>query len=238
MQHNLCFFGTMIITKDNLAFLKKLQANNNRDWFQENKHIYLTQHQNTIDFAQSVLELLRHHDNIETESGKKSLHRIYRDVRFSKDKSPYKNNWSGSFRRATKLLRGGYYFHIQPGNSFAAGGFWGPNTDDLKRIREEIAYDDGPLREIIGSQNFVRHFGSLVGEQLKTAPKGFPKDHQAIDLLRYKQFLVSERFSDEEVCQADFANKVDQSFRAMRPFFDYMSDVLTTDANGELRNDL
>ena len=226
------------IGKDNLQFLKQLATHNDRDWFQENKNEYLKQHQNTIDFADTLLDTMRQHDQIETESGKKSLYRIYRDVRFSKNKAPYKVNWSGGFKRASKLLRGGYYFHIQPGNSFAAGGFWGPNTADLKRIREEISFSDKELRKIINSEDFTNHFGQLLGDQVKTAPKGFSKEHPAIDLLRYKQFLVSKRFSDKEVLQEDFYLKVDEAFRAMRPFFDYMSEVLTTDANGELLKDL
>jgi uncharacterized protein (TIGR02453 family) len=226
------------ISKSNFQFLKDLTANNNRDWFQANKETYIKEHQSTIDFADAVLQKLSEHDNIETPSGKKSLFRIYRDVRFGKNKSPYKINWSGGFRRATKYLRGGYYFHIQPGNSFAAGGFWAPNPEDLRRIRDEIAFDDSGLKRIINSKNFVNAFGAMEGDQVKTAPKGFPRDHKAIELLRYKQFLVSKRFTDKEVLEDDFYLKVDETFRAMRPFFNYMSDVLTTDANGELRKDL
>lgn len=226
------------ISPQNFEFLKSLKANNNRDWFQTNKDLYLTQHANTIKFADALLQSMNSHDNIETESGKKSLFRIYRDVRFSKNKSPYKTHWSGGFRRATKFLRGGYYFHLEPGGSFAAGGFWGPNSEDLCRIREEIAYSDKELRKIISSKQFKKHFGTLDGEKVKTAPKGFSREHPAIDLLRYKQFLVSKRFDDEEVMKDDFYKTVDETYRAMRPFFDYMSEVLTTDANGEIRKDL
>ncbi|MBL1280192.1 MAG: DUF2461 domain-containing protein [Fluviicola sp.] len=221
------------ISTENFAFLKKLKANNNRDWFAENKQEYITQHENTISFADELLANINKHDNIETISGKKSLYRIYRDVRFSKDKSPYKKHWSGGFKRATNLLRGGYFFHIEPGNkSMIAGGFWAPNKEDLLRIREEIALDASELRTIITDKKFIGEFGSLQGEQLKTAPKGFPKDHKSIDLLRYKQLIVWKSYSDKEVLSKDFASKVDKTFKAMRPFFDYMSDVLTTDANG------
>lgn len=162
------------------------------------------------------------------------MFRIYRDVRFSKDKSPYKTHWSGSFKRASKYRRGGYYFHIEPGNqSFIAGGFWAPNKEDLARIREEIAQAPDEFREIIETKTFVDTFGSLQGEQLKSAPKGYDKDHPAIDLLRYKQFIVVKPFSDEEVLRSDFVEVVNAVFQKMRPFFDYMSEVLTTDANGE-----
>lgn len=223
------------INKSLLTFISDLKKNNDRDWFAENKPRYEKERADFANFAQDLLDLMREHDDIETVSGKKSLFRIYRDVRFSKDKSPYKTHFSGSFKRATKLLRGGYYFHIEPGgNSFVGGGFWGPSKEDLARIREEIALDDSELREIISDKNFIAHFEELKGEQLKTAPKGYPKDHKAVDLLRFKQFLVMKPFSDKEILAKDFCLKLNESFQAMRPFFDYMSEVLTTDSNGEL----
>lgn len=220
------------LTKDNLDFLKTLKANNDRDWFNANKDEYLKQHQNIIEFAEDLLEKLRKHDDIETPSGKKALFRIYRDVRFSKDKSPYKTHWAGSFKRATKYLRGGYYFHIEPESVFVGGGFWAPNKDDLLRIREDIVTDASELRSIINGKRFINTFGSLEGEQLKSCPKGFDKDHPDIDLLRYKQFVVSKKFSNEEALSKDFSKMVDDTFKEMRPFFDYMSLSVTTDANG------
>ena len=221
------------ITKENLDFLTDLGANNNRDWFTENKKRYEENHQNVIDFADELLMKMNEHDTIETPTGKKSLFRIYRDVRFSKDKSPYKTHWSGGFRRATKLRRGGYYFHLQPGGqSFIGGGFWGPNKDDLQRIREDISSDPSELRAIISSKDFVSTFGTLDGEQLKTAPKGFDKEDPAVDLLRYKQFIFGRNFSDKEILDPNFVNVANETFKKMRPFFDYMSEVLTTDSNG------
>ena len=221
------------ITKENLDFIVKLSANNDRDWFNAHKADYIAQHENIIAFADELLAKMNEHDNIETVSGKKSLYRIYRDVRFSKDKSPYKTHWSGGFKRATKHLRGGYYFHIQPGNnSFVGGGFWGPNKDDLLRIREDIAADADEMRSIITSKDFVNTFGTLDGEQLKTAPKGFDKDHPDVDLLRYKQFIFGKNFTDKEVLAPDFVDVANETFKKMRPFFDYMSEVLTTDSNG------
>lgn len=223
------------IQSSTLKFINDLKQNNDRDWFAENKSLYESERNHFAEFAEDLLSLMREHDDIETISGKKSLFRIYRDVRFSKDKSPYKTHFSGSFKRATKLLRGGYYFHIEPnGNSFIGGGFWGPNKEDLARIREEIALDDSELRSIITDKKFVDYFGQLQGEQLKTAPKGYPKDHSAIDLLRYKQFLLMKPFSDDEILADDFCAKVNETFQAMRPFFDFMSEVLTTDSNGEI----
>jgi uncharacterized protein (TIGR02453 family) len=220
------------IPASSLEFLTILHQNNNREWFNANKEAFIKE-QNAIEiFADSLLAELRKHDLIETPSGKKSLQRIYRDTRFSKEKIPYKTNWTGGFSRATKQLRGGYYFHIEPGNSFVGGGFWGPNPEDLKRIREDIQFDATPLRTILGSKSFTDNFGTLHGEQVKTSPKGFDVHHEAVDLLRYKQFLLLKRFPDQEVLHPDFLYEANQTFKNMRPFFDYMSALLTTDSNG------
>ncbi|MGB0886505.1 MAG: DUF2461 domain-containing protein [Vicingaceae bacterium] len=221
------------ISKGNFNFLKQLKKNNNRDWFNTNKDQYLKQHQNIIEFADEVLKELNVHDNIETPTGKKSLFRIYRDVRFGKDKSPYKTHWAGGFKRATKHLRGGYYFHIEEGNSMVAGGFWAPSKEDLLRFREDIAVDAKPLRRIINSKLFKETFKTLDGDQLKTCPKGFNKEHPDVDLLRYKQYIISKKFTDKEVLSPDFAKQVGETFKKMRPFFDYMSESVTTNSNGE-----
>jgi uncharacterized protein (TIGR02453 family) len=213
-------------------FLNTLKKNNNREWFNEHKTEFQEEQKSIEIFADALLEKLSVHDVIETASGKKSLYRIYRDTRFSKDKTPYKSHWSGSFKRATKYRRGGYYFHIEPGNSFIGGGFWGPVPEDLKLIRDDIAFDPSSLRKIIAEPTFLSLFGTLHGEQLKTAPKGYDPSHEAIDLLRYKQFLISRKFSDKEVLSKNFLEEVNRTFTGMRPFFDYMSEVLTTDING------
>jgi uncharacterized protein (TIGR02453 family) len=226
------YINMSTISNSNFKFLKKLAANNDRDWFNTNKEEYIKQHNNTIEFAEALLDLMNSHDNIETATGKKSLFRIYRDVRFSKDKSPYKTHWAGGFKRATKQLRGGYYFHIEPGNTMVGGGFWAPNKEDLQRIREDIAADASELRKVLNSKSFKDNFGTLDGEQLKTCPKGFDKEHPDIDLLRYKQFIISKRFTDKEALSPDFVQKVNDTFKKMRPFFDYMSESVTTDSNG------
>lgn len=213
-------------------FLRKLKKNNNRDWFNAHKETYLQELAQVEAFAEALLQEMNVHDQIETPSGKKSLHRIYRDTRFSGDKTPYKAHWSGGFKRATKYRRGGYYFHLEPGNSFVAGGFWAPNTQDIKRIRDEIAFDAAPLRKIIGSRAFTTTFGTLQGEQLTGVPRGFDSTHESIDLLRYKQFLLIKPFTDDMVLSPSFLKEANQAFKHMRPFFDYMSEVLTTDPNG------
>ena len=221
------------IKQSNFDFLNLLSKNNNRDWFNENKGLYLKNKEELELFADDLLQELKEHDDIETVSGKKALYRVYRDVRFSKDKTPYKTVWSGSFKRATKYLRGGYYFHLEPGNSFLGGGFWGPSSADLKLIRSSISEFGDELLNIINSKQFVSNFGELGGDKLKTAPKGIAKDHEYIDLLRHKQFLLGKKFTDAQVMSKDFIKELNGGFEAMRPFFDFMSEALTTDSNGE-----
>lgn len=212
-----------------IQFLKELSANNNREWFDQHKPTYQTLYAEFKIFHQEVGELMKEHDQIE----KGRVYRIYRDVRFSKDKTPYKNNLAFNLKRATHYLRGGYYFQLEPGASFLAGGFFGPNAQDLLHIRRQISQFPEPLEEIVNSSDFKDYFGSLKGERLKTSPKGFESDDPAIEFLRQKQFYVEHHFSDEEVLSENFAADLVVGFLKLRPFFDYMSEILTTDLNGE-----
>ncbi|HET8963286.1 MAG TPA: DUF2461 domain-containing protein [Chitinophagales bacterium] len=220
------------LTPSVFDYLKLLKKNNNREWFTRHKQKYVEELNAMIQFADALLLEMKKHDNIENESGKKSLFRIYRDTRFSNDKTPYKTHWSGNLKRATKKLRGSYYFHIEPGNCFIGGGFWGPEPQDLKRIRREIEYDAGDLKKILNSKAFKNTFGTLKGDQVQTCPKGFDPNHPEIDLLRYKQFILVKKITDKQVLQPDFIREVNYAFKKMRPFLDYMSEVLTTDENG------
>ena len=221
------------IKQSSLDFLKMLSENNNREWFNAHKDLYTEAHNNIIAFADALLGEMRTHDQIETPSGRASLYRIYRDVRFSKDKTPYSTNWNGGFKRATKKLRGGYYFNIEPGNTYIVGGFWNPSTDDMRRLRQDMAANQDEWNEVLAHPVIVSTFGKLQGSQLRTAPRGYEKDHPAIALLRYKQFLMYHHFPDENILRPGFAKEMSDAFRQLRPFFDFMSEVLTTDANGE-----
>ena len=219
----------MIIEKNTIKFLKELKDNNNREWFQENKKRYEGIRAQMKGFYEEVVHRLNEHDEIE----KLKMFRIYRDVRFSHDKTPYNPHFAGSMSRSGKRLRGGYYLRIRPGESFLAGGFWAPNKEDLFRIRKEFELDDQEIREIMSHPDFKAQFdGVLRGDEVKTAPKGFNREHSAIDLIRKKGFVAVREFSDEEVLKKDFMDQVDKAFLALRPFFDYMSEVLTTDLNG------
>ena len=222
-----------MLSPSTFTFLKQVKKNNNRNWFNANKETYIEQHAAVVAFADAVIARMNKYDKIETPSGKKAVFRIYRDVRFSKDKSPYKTHFGMHMSRATKMLRGGYYFHIEPGKCFVGGGFWDPNPDDLKHIREQIAIHPKPLSKILDSKDFKKNFGKLEGEKLVNVPRGFEKDHPAADLLRYKQFLISKNIPEKVLTSKKGLDEVVNGFLAMRPFFDYMSDILTTSTNGE-----
>jgi len=221
---------TTHIEKSTLKFLKDLSKNNDRVWFKANKEKYEAAQANMKDLVHSIEAELNKVDMIE----KSKVFRIYRDVRFSKDKTPYKDHLGGSFTRATAARRGGYFLGIQPGNkSMIAGGFWNPDSKDIKRVREEIALDDSEFRAIINDKRFKELFGRLEGQELKNMPRGFDKDSKAGDLLRMKQYLCYRHVSDKDIIQPDFLDKVVDTYKGMHPFFNYMSSVLTTNLNGE-----
>ena len=219
------------ISKELLDFLKKLEKNNDRDWFNDHKTEFKKlQHgfKKTVDHLYQLMNL---HDKIDHQK----VFRIYRDVRFSKNKLPYKTHMAASFHRVKPELRGGYYLHIKPNNqSFAAVGFWDPNKDDLLRLRKEFERDADEMRNIIKQKDFASTWGELEGDELKTAPRDFDKDHPDIDLIRKKQYVFTNNYKDDDVLSSDFIEQVNEDYKAVRPFFDYMSDVLTTNLNGEV----
>tara|TARA_R110000868_G_scaffold348409_5_gene609505 strand:+ start:1877 stop:2554 length:678 start_codon:yes stop_codon:yes gene_type:complete len=212
-----------------LDFLKKLEKNNNREWFNEHKKEFKSIETDIKKVYNSLFELLKTHDDVDALK----MFRIYRDVRFSKNKLPYKTHFGGSFNRVKPKLRGGYYLHIQPNNeSFIATGFWEPNKDDLLRMRKEFEMDDQDMRDILNNKLFKSVWGTIKGDELVTAPKGFDRDHKAIDLIRKKQYVFTKTFTDTEVLDPNFINRVNDAFKTIRPYFNYMSEVLTTDLNG------
>ncbi|WP_299391002.1 DUF2461 domain-containing protein [uncultured Gelidibacter sp.] len=218
-------------SKDLLEFLKLLEDNNDRDWFNEHKAEFTKLQSAAKRNFNSLFEALKMHDDVD----RVKIFRIYRDVRFSKNKAPYKTHFSGSFHRRKPELRGGYYLHIQPNNeSFIAVGFWDPSKEDLLRIRKEFEMDDEDIRAIISDKKLRDVWGDLIGDELKTAPKGFDKEHKAIDMIRKKQFIFTKKYTDAEVVSTNFLEDVNTSFKVIRPYFDYMSDVLNTNINGEL----
>ncbi|MEM0938505.1 MAG: DUF2461 domain-containing protein [Bacteroidota bacterium] len=213
-----------------LQFLAALEANNHREWFNEHKPTFRAAEEEFKNLVAQVQDGLSEIDHIDTASTK--VFRIYRDVRFSENKTPYHLHRSVSFKRATEKLRGGYYLKISKGESIIVGGFFGPSPSDMLHLRRQIQQDPLPLRAIISSKAVTDYFGGLQGEQVKSAPRGFKKEDPAIDLLKYKQMLLKKSFSEAEVTSATFSEKVVEGFSKMRPFFDYMSEILTSDLNG------
>ncbi|MCO5259389.1 MAG: DUF2461 domain-containing protein [Crocinitomicaceae bacterium] len=209
-------------------YLNTLKQNNNREWFDANKRDYeKAKNEATSIFDAINLELSKIDD-----FGKYRIYRIYRDVRFSLDKTPYKNHFGAIYMRKQPNNRGSFYVHLEPDNSFVGGGFWSPEKDDLLKIRQAIAIEDD-LEIILNDKILKKELGGLLGEAVKTAPKGFDKNHSRIALIRQKQFLLKKSFTDKEVMADDFTKKVIETYKTMHPFFLYMTDVLTTDANGE-----
>ena len=217
------------IPKDAFSFLKDLKINNHRDWMQEHKKRYQNNEKALKKFYAEVEKGLNQTDQIE----KLKVFRINRDIRFSNDKTPYNVHRSVSFTRAGEHRRGGYYLRLEPGNSLMAGGFFQPEPKDLLRIRKEFEMDPDPIRKILSKDSFQKAFGGFVQEyRVKTAPKGFSKDDPNIDLIRLKSFFVTHHFTDDEVLAPDFKDQLLYHYKLLRPFFDYMSEILTTDFNG------
>lgn len=221
-----------MIHRSTLDFLKSLARNNNREWFAAHKDQYQLALENASEFFDEVIVKLNTHDRIETPSAKQALYRIYKDARFSKDSTRYNPRFAGHFARTKPMLRGGYYLWIKPGESRLGCGFVYPDPDDLKTIRLDILKSHKAWVRLLGSKGIKASFGEMQGEQVATVPRGFPREHPAIDLLRYKQFWFERSFSDREVLARGFLDEVNRTYKSIRPFFDYMSDVLTTKPTG------
>lgn len=220
----------MRISETLFPILSELKENNNREWFAENKSRFQKEEKELKLFFNEITKAINTFDEIE----KMKVFRIYRDVRFSKNKLPYKTNRSANWIRAGAHRRGSYYLQLEPGNSFIGCGFFQPNPADLLRIRKEFEMDDIEINGILKQTEFKKVYqGFDTSDQVKTAPKGFDKDHKAIDLIKNKNFFVAHYYTDKEVLTLDFVKKVIHHFELVQPFFRYMSDVLTTDLNGQ-----
>lgn len=213
-------------------FLEELKENNNRDWFNDNKPRYQEAKANFEDFVDALLlQIAKFDSTIAHHKAKDCVFRIYRDVRFSKDKSPYKTHMGAHVTAAAKKSeihsRAGYYIHIEPGEaSMLAGGAYMPKGPWLKAIRQEIDYNASDFKQILAGKNFKKYFGGLEGEKLKTAPKGYPKDHPEIELLRHKSFLATHKCADQEVLSADFLQHSTTVFKTLYPFDTFLNQAL------------
>lgn len=223
-----------MLSKDSLQFLDDLKANNNRDWFLENKKRYEVFKKDYQQLVADFLDAMKPLDpTLEMLEVKNCTFRINRDIRFSKDKSPYKDHvgiWMSS--GAKGMNRSGYYVHIARAGSFIAGGFYCPEAEDLKKVRKEIAFFHDDLEEIMHDKNFQKEFGDFDRNEnnlLKNPPKGYEKDHPAIEFLKLKSFETSQKFNIEEVLKKDFVSKMTQKLIVLKPLNDFINRALTAE---------
>lgn len=210
-----------MIQKSTLDFLRNLKKNNNREWFEKNRAKYEAAKADVEQNIAQVLDGIRSFDKrIPSDlEAKKCMFRIYRDVRFAKDKRPYKTNIGAHVQPGGKKAHGcGYYTHIEAGGAFLAGGIWQPPAEELAKIRQEIDYNFDEFKKIINAKEFKKHFGGFDEEdKLATAPKGYPKDHPAIEFLKLKSFVVVAELSDKDIMAKTYQKKAKEIFKAMLP---------------------
>lgn len=223
-----------MLSKNTLQFLEDLKANNNREWFLENKKRYEVFKKDYHQLVSDFLDTMKPLDaSLELLEIKNCTFRINRDIRFSKDKSPYKAHLGIWLSSGTKgQNRSGYYVHLEKGASFIAGGFYAPESDDLKKIRKEIAFFHEDLEAILNKKNFKKEFGDFHRTEkntLKNPPRGYDKEHPAIELLKLKSFETIQKFDISEATQKDFVSKMTQKLIILKPLNEFMNRALTTD---------
>ena len=214
-----------MISKNVFDFLKELEQNNEREWFNKNKHLYTIAYQEMIQFIDSLIQKMAEFDpNLKGLEAKKSIFRIYRDVRFSHDKSPFKLNFGGFMVKGGRTSgKAGYYLHIENNNSFIAGGIYMPPAPFLKSVRQEIYYHADEFKSIIQNEECVKYFKEISGEKLVRPPKGFPPDFPDIELLKYKSYGFIHPVSNDQCLKADFEQYVLKLFRLMQPMISFLN---------------
>ncbi len=217
-------------TNETLDFLKELAANNSKEWMDANRSWYLQVKESLLEDAAKILSgLSANQPAFSSIRPKDCLFRQNRDIRFSANKLPYKTNMAAYFAVGGKKSTGpGYYLHLEPGGSFLAGGIWMPDSDILKKIRQEIDYAGSELAGILQDPSFYDYFGEMEGEQLKTSPKGYSSEHPHIELLRYKSFIVSKKLTDADVARGHHIGLALEAFDAMRPFMGFLDKAIAS----------
>jgi len=220
-----------MIKKTTLDFLRKLKKNNDRKWFEKNRKEYESCREDFIIEVNEIINRIAAFDpGLEGLEAKNTIFRIFRDIRFSKDKTPYKPHFGANMAKGgRKSVNAGYYLHIEPGGkSFLAGGTYRPTSDILASVRNAIDYDPDALKSILNNKTFTKYFGGLteMEDKLKTAPKGFPKDHPEIELLKHKSFIVFHNLKDDQLASKGFLKDVSNVFKAMAPFNHYLNKII------------
>jgi uncharacterized protein (TIGR02453 family) len=219
-----------MLQSSTLQFLEELQRNNNRSWFEGHRPKYENARADFFTMVEALIKAISKFDApIGQLTVKDSIFRINRDVRFSKDKRPYKNHFSCYFNKDGKKGQGaGYYLHIEPRQSFAAGGIWMPEPPVLAGIRQEIDYNFAEWKRITGEKVFKKMFpaGVTSEEVLVRAPKGYDEDNPALQFLKMKSFTVSKTFGDREVLASNFVKEAGSVFKSMKPFVDFLNTAL------------
>ena len=220
----------MMIDPKTLKFLKALSENNEREWFNERKDEYDAARSNVLDFTTAIITELSQIDPVIPADleAKSCVMRIYRDVRFSKNKLPYKNNFAIAISATGKNFHGaGYYIHIQPGKSYIAAGSWMPEADQLKSIRQEIDYNAADLIRIIDSADFKSTFIDFrAQESLRTVPKGYDADNENIALLKLKSFIAYRDLTDKELNNRDAVNTVAKLCVKLHPLNVFLNNAI------------
>ena len=212
-----------------LTFLAGLKENNERPWFNAHRDEYEAGKAAFEDFLDEIIDALRMEDDLKFLHGKDCISRIYRDVRFSKDKSPYKLNMGamiapGGWKGNQQL---GYYVSIEPGGeSMVAGGLYAPSSEQLGRFREMVVQDPSNFKALTSEPTFVQAFGEITGDKLKTAPRGYEKNHPEIELLRLKQIFAWRKYRDEDVKTDHFVEEVIEKCNLLRPVLRYMEEKI------------
>ncbi len=223
-----------MITKEAVQFLDDLIANNNTDWMHANKKRYENYKKDYHNYIAGILAEMKPLDqSLEPLDVKNCTFRINRDIRFSKDKSPYKTNigvWftQNKFRKNSP----GYYIHFEKGNSFIAGGVWCPEPEQLKRIRKEIAFFHEDLEAIVDNEMFKKEFGTITRDEnntLKKAPKDFDANHPAIEFLKLKSYTASQKIKDSDFLDPNFSKIVAQKLMVLKPLNDFLNRALETE---------
>jgi uncharacterized protein (TIGR02453 family) len=215
-----------------LDFLTQLKLNNNREWFQENKKWYEASKKEVENFiSEMITEISEIDPSVQTPALKDCMFRIFRDVRFGADKSPYKTNFGGFIARGGRRSKfPGYYFHFEPGESMLAGGVYQPQPETLKLMRNEVYYHSPELKEIMGKPSFRKYFGHLGDfDKMKKAPKDFPADFPDIDLLKYRSYIVSQNIPDKIVTSDNYQKQIIDMVRELQPFMAFLNRAINND---------